>query len=112
MSAPCPLLLVAQLLLSHTWILWQDLVGAVGCDAYLLLWEPLRIPEEFLPLPLPQRPATPVWHEPGNTPTTWGEVDPWHPSWDQPQHPDSPTCWRDEVARNGWGLDASYLYDE
>jgi hypothetical protein len=71
------------------------------------------IPEEFLPLPLPQRPAPPVWHEPGNTPpTTWGEVDPWHPSWDQPPRPDSPICWRDEVARHGWGLDASYIYDE
>jgi hypothetical protein len=43
MSALCLLLPVAQLLLSHTWILWQDLAGVVGCDAYLLLWEPLRI---------------------------------------------------------------------
>jgi hypothetical protein len=69
--------------------------------------------EEFLPLPLPECPATSEWHEPGNTPpTTWGEVDPWHPSWDQPQRPDSPICWRDEVAQLGWGLDASYLYDE
>jgi hypothetical protein len=73
-----------------------------------------HIPEEFLPLPLPeQRPTTPVWPEPGNTPpTVWGEVDPWHPIWDQPQRPDSPICWRDEVARLGWGLDASYLYAE
>jgi hypothetical protein len=43
MSALCLLLLVAQPLLSHTWILWQDLAGVVGCDTYLLLWEPLRI---------------------------------------------------------------------
>jgi hypothetical protein len=42
MSAPCLPLPVTLLLLSLTWILWQDLTGAVGCDAYLLLWEPLR----------------------------------------------------------------------
>jgi hypothetical protein len=115
MSAPCQLRLVAQLLPSLTWMLWQGMAGAVGCIAYLLLWEPPQnyVLEEFLPLPLLEHPATPVWHEPGNTPpTTWGEVDPWHPSWDQPQHPDSPICWSDEVAQLGWGLDASYLYDE
>jgi hypothetical protein len=41
-SALCHLLLVAQLHLSLIWMLWQDMAGAVGCNSYLLLWEPLR----------------------------------------------------------------------